>query len=77
VLPHSDLLVVFTKQLLADCVTVLGDDADQPVNVLGMVSNELRELLHLGFEMFQAPPEGILVLGRRLSLCKHGCFLCE
>ena len=52
VLPHSNLLVVFAKQLLADCVAVLGDDADEPVDVLGMVSNELRELLHLRFEMF-------------------------
>jgi hypothetical protein len=58
--------MMLAQQLLADGVPVFGNDPDEAVDILRVISNEFGEFLHLRFEMFQAPPQALLIVGARL-----------
>jgi hypothetical protein len=49
-IPHPNLLMVFTQQLSAENVTIFRDDPDQTVHIFGMIPNKFRQLLHLAFQ---------------------------
>lgn len=71
---YADLLMMFPQQLLADCVSIFGDDPDQAVDILRVVADELGEFLHLRFEVLQAPLEAFLVHTGRLFLGSRYAF---
>lgn len=66
VFSHTHLFMMLAQQLLADGVPVFGNDPDKPVDILRVISNEFGKFLHLRFEMFQAPPQALLIVGARL-----------
>ena len=71
---YADLLMMFPQQLLADCVSIFGDDPDQAVDIFCVVPDQFGEFLHLRFEVFQPPLEAFLILTRRLFLRGRHAF---
>ena len=70
-LADPDLLMMLPQELLADRVTIFGNDADQSIDIFRMVANQFGQFCHLAFKMLY-PPEriGTAVHGRLLRcLC--------
>jgi hypothetical protein len=55
VLPHSNFFMMLPKQLPADHILVLGDNANQPIHIFSMVSYQFGQLLYLLLQLFKAP----------------------
>ena len=62
------------QQLLTDRIPVFGNDPDQAVNILGVVSNQFGEFLHLRFKMLETPAETFLLVGTRFFLGSRTSF---
>jgi hypothetical protein len=48
--PH--LLVVLAQQLSPNDIAILGNDADQSIDILRMFTDQFGQLLHLTLKMF-------------------------
>ena len=63
------------QQLLSNGVAVFGNDADQAIDILGVIADKFGEFLHLRLKMLQTPAQPFLILGGRLFLGQyHGFF---
>ncbi len=51
-LADPNLLMVLTQELTPNDISILGHNAHQPIDILGMLTNQLRQLRHLAFKMF-------------------------
>jgi hypothetical protein len=60
---HPHLLVMFAEQLSANHVPIFADDPDEPIDIFGVLANQLGEFLQLPFHPFQTP--GHIAQGQR------------
>jgi hypothetical protein len=54
-LSDSDFFMMFAEQLSANHIPILGDDSDQPVHILRMLSNQLGQFLQLPLQPLHTP----------------------
>jgi len=55
--PDTHLFVMFSEQLSPNGVAVLCHNADKPVDILGMITDQLGQLLQLSFNPLQSPQD--------------------